>query len=89
MIPLIAVTGAFLLPAVNGAREKANAAACASHLRQLYNAVVTFVGAIAAVREVGAAAKKEVGDSAQGGEPCRGSCRPQDRRTLPHPSPRV
>src|SRR5688500_13277802 len=42
VIALICVLTSLLLPAVNQAREKANAAACASNLRQLYQAVFLF-----------------------------------------------
>ena len=42
VIALVVLLVSILMPAVNGAREKANAAACASNLRQVYNAVVMF-----------------------------------------------
>src|SRR5688572_23499082 len=42
VIALILVLTSILLPAVNQAREKANAAACASNLRQLAQAVFLF-----------------------------------------------
>ena len=43
VIALVAVVAGLLMPAVSVAREKANAAACASNLRQVYNAVMMFV----------------------------------------------
>jgi prepilin-type N-terminal cleavage/methylation domain-containing protein/prepilin-type processing-associated H-X9-DG protein len=43
VIALVALLASMLMPAVNGAREKANAAACASNERQLFGAVMMFV----------------------------------------------
>jgi prepilin-type N-terminal cleavage/methylation domain-containing protein/prepilin-type processing-associated H-X9-DG protein len=42
VIGLTVLLVSILFPAVNSAREKANAAACASNLRQLYTAVLMF-----------------------------------------------
>jgi len=43
VIALVALIASILMPAVNQAREKANAAACASNERQVYQAVIQFV----------------------------------------------
>jgi len=43
VIALICVLAGLLFPVMNGVREKANAAACASNERQIYQAVALFV----------------------------------------------
>jgi prepilin-type N-terminal cleavage/methylation domain-containing protein/prepilin-type processing-associated H-X9-DG protein len=43
VIAIVALVTAMLMPSVAAAREKANAAACASNLRQLHHAVMMFV----------------------------------------------
>jgi prepilin-type N-terminal cleavage/methylation domain-containing protein/prepilin-type processing-associated H-X9-DG protein len=44
VIGIIAVLAALLVPAISGAREKADTASCSQNLRQIGSAVLTFAG---------------------------------------------